>query len=51
MLDEGGGGVGSINVYRGKVEHMLVSLSDSYSEERMLVCDSKFSSCSAYMSY
>jgi len=49
--DDGGGGVGSDNVYRGKAEAMLVLLSDSYSEEKILVCDSRSSSCLAYMSY
>ena len=39
------------DIYEGRVEPMLVSLSDSYSEEEISVCDSRPSSCSAYMSY
>ena len=31
--DDGGGGMGGDNVYRGKTEPVLVSLSDSYSED------------------
>jgi len=47
----GGGGVGSDNVYRGRVESVLVLLSNLYSEEKILVCDSRSSSCSIYISY
>ena len=46
-----GGGMRSGDIYEGRVEPMLVSLSDSYSEEEISVCDSRPSSCSAYMSY
>jgi len=47
--DDGGGGEGSEDVYRGKAEPMLVSLSDLYSEDdSILVCDSRPSSCPAY---
>ena len=49
--DDGGGGVGSDNVYRGSMEPVLVLLSDLYSEEKISVCDSRSSSCPAYMSY
>jgi len=49
--DGGGGGVGSDGMYRRRAEAMLVSLSDSYSEKKILVCDSRSSSCLAYMSY
>jgi len=55
MLDDGNdksrGGVGSDNVYRGKVEPVLVLLSDLYSEEKMLVCNSRSFSCPTYISY
>ena len=44
--DDGGGGD---DVYRGKAEPMLVSLSDSYSEDDSIsVYDSRPSSCPAY---
>ena len=46
---EGGGGVGGEDVYNGRVEPVLVSLSDSYSEDDSIsVCASKPSSCPAY---
>jgi len=47
--DDGGGGVGGDDVYRGRVELVLILLSDSYYEEKILVCDSRSSSCPAYM--
>jgi len=44
--DDGGGG----DVYKGRAEPMLVSLSDSYSEDDSIsVCDSRPSSCPAYI--
>ena len=47
---EGGGGVGGEDVYNGRAEPVLVSLSDSYSEDDSIsVCDSRLSSCPAYM--
>jgi len=47
--DNGGGGVRDEDVYNGRAEPVLVSLSDSYSEEDSIsVCDSRLSSCSAY---
>ena len=49
--DDGGGGVGSDDMYRGRAEPILVLLSDLYSEEEILVCDSRSSFCPAYMSY
>jgi len=49
--DNGSGGVGGANIYRRRAEPMLVSLSDLYSKEEISVCDSRPSSCSAYMSY
>jgi len=49
--NDNGGGVGSDDIYRGRAELVLVLLSDLYSEEKISVCDSKSSSCSAYMSY
>ena len=55
MIDDGNEdedvGIGSDNIYRGRAEPVLVSLSDSYSEEKILVCDSRSSSCPAYTSY
>jgi len=51
VIDDGGGGVGSDDMYRKRVEPVLVSLSDSYSEDKISVCDSRSSSCPAYMSY
>jgi len=35
-------------VYRGSVEPMLVSPSDSYSDDEISVSDSRYSSCPAY---
>ena len=35
-------------VYRGSAEPMLVSLSDSYSDDEISVSDSRYSSCPAY---
>ena len=49
--DSGGSDGGDGDVYRGRAESMLVSLSDSYSEDNeILVCDSRYSSYSAYTS-
>jgi len=46
--DSGGGNSGD-DVYKGRVEPMLVSLSDSYSEDdSILVHDSRPSSCPTY---
>jgi len=48
--DNSGGGDGSENVYKGRAEPVLVSLSDSYSEDdSILVCDSRPSSSPAYI--
>jgi len=51
--DEGGGGDGGEDVYNGKVEPVLVSLSDSYSDEDRIfsVGNSRSSSCPAYTVY
>ena len=50
--DDGGGGrVGGDDIYRERAKPVLVSLSDSYSEEKISVCDSRFSSCPVYTSY
>jgi len=39
-------------VYKGRVELVLVSPSDSYSDDaEILVCNSRPSSCSVYMFY
>jgi len=52
-MDEGdddcGGGNGGEEVYSGKAEPVLVSLSDSYSENKEIsVCDSRPSSSPTY---
>jgi len=48
--DEGGGGVGGDDVYKGKTEPALVSVLDSYSEDEIiLICDSRPSSSPAYI--
>ena len=45
-----GGGEGGEDVYKGKTEPMLVSVSDSYSEDKIIsVCGSKPSSSPTYM--
>jgi len=45
----GGGDGGGGDVYKGRAEPVLVSLSDSYSEdEEISVCDSGSSSSPAY---
>ena len=49
--DDEVGDISDDNIYRGRAESVLVSLSDSYSEEKILVCDSRSSFCPAYMSY
>ena len=47
--DDGGGGVGGEDVYNGKTEPTLVSVSDSYSDnEAISVSDSRYSSYPAY---
>ena len=44
-----GGGVGGDDVYRGRAEPVLDSVSNSYSEDDSIsVCDSRPSSCPAY---
>ena len=46
---DNGGGVGGDDVYRGRTELVLVSVSDSYSEDEIIsVYDSRSSSSSAY---
>ena len=47
--DDGGGGVGGEDVYSGRTEPALVSVSDLYSEdEEISVCDSEPSSSPTY---
>ena len=47
--DDGCGGVGGDDVYSGRAEPMLDSVSDSYSEDDSIsVYDSRPSSCPAY---
>ena len=36
------------DVYKGRAEPVLVSLSDLYSEDKISVSDSRYSSCPAY---
>jgi len=50
-LDDGSSGIGGEDVYKGRVEPMLVLLSNSYSEEEISVCSSKLSSCPAFIFY
>ena len=48
-VDDGGGGVRGEDVYSGRTEPALVSVSDSYSkDEEISVCDSRSSSSPAY---
>ena len=47
MGDDDGGGKCDV-VYRGSAEPMLVSPSDSYSDDEILISDSRYSSCPAY---
>ena len=46
--DNGGGGEGSDDVNKGSMEPVLVSPSDSYSNNEILVSDSRYSSCPVY---
>ena len=49
MIGDGGGSDGGEEVYSGKADSVLVSLSDLYSEDKEIsVCDSRPSSSSAY---
>ena len=48
--DNSGGGGGSNVVYKGSAEPMLVSPSNSYSDNKISVSDSRYSSCPAYTS-
>jgi len=47
--NDGGGGDGGDDVYSGKAEPALVSVSDSYSEDEAIsISDSRYSSYPAY---
>jgi len=48
--DDSSSGVGGRDIHRRRAEPVLVSLSDSYSKEEILICDSRLSSCPAYTS-
>ena len=49
MGDDDGGGDGGDDVYNGRAEPVLVSLSDSYSDDEAIsVSDSRYSSYPAY---
>jgi len=48
-VGDGSGGVIGEEVYNGNAEPVLDSVSDSYSEDKIIsVCDSRFSSSPAY---
>jgi len=47
----GGGSVDRDDVYSGRMEPVLVSLSDLYSEEEISVCGNRPSSYPAFMFY
>ena len=50
--DDGGGGEGGDDVYNGRVEPVLVSLLDLYSEDNAISVDnSRYSSSPAYTVY
>jgi len=49
--DDGGIGVGGDDVYKERAELVLVPLSNSYSNNEISICDSRLSSCPAYMFY
>ena len=50
--DDGGGGDGGDDVYNGRAEPVLVSFSDSYTEDdRISVGGSRYSSYPAYTVY
>jgi len=46
--NSGGGGEESDVIYKESAELILVSSSDSYSDDKILVSDSRYSSCPAY---
>ena len=46
--NNGSGGEGGDDIYKGSAEPVLVSLSDSYSDNKISVSDSRYSSCPAY---
>jgi len=52
VYNGGGSGMDGKDMYKGRAEPMLVSPSDSYSNnDEILVYDSRPSSCPAYMFY
>ena len=46
--EDNGSGSGSNNVYKRSAEPVLVSLSDLYSDDKILVSDNRYFSCPAY---
>ena len=46
--DDGSSGKGGDDVYKGSVKPVLVLLSNLYSNDEILVSDSRYSSCPAY---
>jgi len=51
MIREGKSISDGDDVYKGRAEHVLVSLSDSYSDDEISVNNSRPSFCSAYTIY
>ena len=49
--NDSGGSVGSDNMYRERVKSVLVLLFNSYFKDKILIYDSRFSSCLTYMFY
>ena len=49
--NDGGGGEGSDDIYKRSAEPVLVLLSNLYFDNKILVSDSRHSSCPAYMFY
>ena len=46
--DDGSGSDKSDDIYKGSTESVLVSPSNSYSNDKISVSDSRYSSCPAY---
>ena len=49
--EDDGGGEGSDDIYKRSAEPVLVLLSNLYFDNKILVSDSRHSSCPAYMFY
>jgi len=46
--DDDGGSSSGDDIYKGSAEPVLISLSDSYFDNKILVSDSRYSSCPTY---